>query len=192
MSSNSFAEPIRSYVGLSTGVVLPNSSSLNDVNGTTSDVSYNPGLSVSGFVGHELGMGLRLEGEVNYNRTDLDKINTAGNIHKLNAELWSIGLFANTYYDFIISNAFKPYIGAGLGFKSVNMSGATVGDARLWDSDRDTVFAYQVGFGYSAKMTRDMAFDMGYRYQGTEKFRIDRMTSDFSSHNIVFGIRYYH
>lgn len=191
VTTNAFAGPIRSYVGASAGFILPNDSSVTDINGATADVSYNPGLSLSGYVGHEFGTGLRLEGEVNYNKAELDKIITTGNVNKLNSELWSIGLFANAYYDFIISKTFIPYIGVGLGFKNVNISSADVNGTRLWNSDRDNVFAYQVGLGNGLRLSKNMTFDLGYRYQGTGNFKIDQVSSDLSSHNILFGLRYY-
>lgn len=190
-TSNVFAGPIRSYVGASAGIVLPINSSASDLNGTSGDISYTPGFSLSGLVGHEFGMGLRIEGEINYKNTDVDKLKLAGMTRDLNSDFRSIGMMANAYYDFLVSRNFNPYVGVGLGFANVNMSSADVNGSRIWNSDNATAFAYQVGFGGSIMINRSAAFDLGYRYYGTSDYKIDQSTMNFNSHNILLGLKYY-
>lgn len=190
-ASNAFAGPIRSYVGASAGVALPDNSSTIDASGTGADVSYDPGLSLSGLIGHEFGGGPRLEGEVNYKKVNTDKFKLAGTTNNLHSDFRSIGMMANAYYDFSVTRTVTPYIGGGLGFANVNMSSADVKGVRIWNSDSATAFAYQAGLGCNIMMNRWMAFDLGYKYYGTSDYKIDQVTSNFGSHNILFGLKYY-
>ncbi|MDD2734399.1 MAG: outer membrane beta-barrel protein [Desulfuromonadaceae bacterium] len=190
-ASNVCAGPIRSYVGASAGVVLSDDSSVTDSNGTVADVSYDPGLSLSAVIGHEFGLGFRLEAEVNYKKADTDKFKSPWMTRNLNSDFRSLGMMVNAYYDFQPSMVFTPYVGAGLGFANVNMSSADVNGSRIWNSDSATAFAYQVGFGGNVMINRRMAFDLGYRYFGTNDFDIDRVSSNLGSHNILFGLKYY-
>lgn len=190
-ASNVCAGPIRSYVGATAGVVLSDDSSVTDINGTGADVSYDPGFSLSAVIGHEFGMGLRLEGEVNYKMADTDKFKSQLGTRNLDSDFRSLGMMVNAFYDFQPSMAFTPYVGAGLGFANINMSSADVNGSRIWNSDSATAFAYQIGFGGNVMINRRMAFDLGYRYFGTNDFDIDRVSSNLSSHNILFGLKYY-
>lgn len=191
ISSNVFAGPIRTYVGASAGVALPDNSLTTDASGIGADVSYDPGLSLSGLIGQEFGRGVRLEGEVNYKKVNTDKFKLAGTTNNLNSDFRSIGMMANVYYDFYVNRAVTPYIGGGLGFANVNISSADVKGVRVWNSDSATAFAYQAGLGCNVMMNRWMAFDLGYRYYGTSEYKIDQVTSSFNSHNILFGLKYY-
>lgn len=190
-ASNIWAGPIRSYIGASAGVVLSDDSSATDSYGTSAEVSYDPGLSLSGLIGHEFGTGFRLEGEVNYKKADTDKFKSVWMTRNLYSDFRSLGMMVNAYYDFQPSMVFTPYVGAGLGFANINMSNADVNGSRIWNSDSATAFAYQIGFGGNVMISRRMAFDLGYRYFGTNDFDIDRVSSNLSSHNILFGLKYY-
>ena len=190
-ASNVCAGPIRSYVGATAGVVLSDDSSVTDVDGTGADVSYDPGLSLSAVIGHEFGMGFRLEGEVNYKKANTDKFTVGGTTRNLDSDFRALGMMANAYYDFQPSMAFTPYVGLGLGFVNINMSSADVNGLKTWNSDSATAFAYQVGFGGNVMINSRMAFDLGYRYFGTNDFNIDLISTNLSSHNILFGLKYY-
>ena len=93
-----------------------------------------------------------------------------------------------------------PYIGGGVGFATLYLSD-TYGTntktglrTRLYDSDDDTVFAYQVGAGLEIAFTPMLSLDMGYRYFGTAKAKFDNHSSTttelkFESHNASVGLR---
>ncbi|MDD2900541.1 MAG: outer membrane beta-barrel protein [Desulfuromonadaceae bacterium] len=191
VTSSAFAGPIRTYVGASAGFTLPGDSTVTDADGISADVTYDPGLSLSGFVGHEFGMGLRLEGEVNYKKTSVDKFKLAGTTSTPGSDFESLGIMANAYYDFLTNRNFTPYAGGGIGFSSATMSSADVNGQRMWNSDNATAFAYQVGLGCSVMIDRRTAFDLGYRYYATGDYKIDQVTTKVNSHNIMLGLKYY-
>lgn len=192
MASNLWAAPIRSYVGIQAGAALPAASSVTDAAGNSGDVSYKPGYTVSGVLGHEFGTGLRVEGEVNYSRYELDKIVTKTGTNGLATTAWGLGAFANAYYDLQLSRLYTPYVGGGIGFKSVNLADATANGIRIWNSSHDSVFAYQLGFGNSIRLARDVSLDVGYRYQEHGRSKIDQVSFGVGSqHNVFIGIRYY-
>lgn len=191
----SSTEPIsssnaRNYIGLSAGLLMPNNSKMTDRNGTTADASYSNGFTLSGYAGHAFGNGLRVEGEVSYDMTQLDKFKVLGLENKINSDLWSIGLIANGYLDLPVSKSFILYAVAGLGFKNINISSGTVSGAKLWNQDSAIAFAYQLGVGSGFRINENIILDLSYRYLDTSSFKIDQITTDFSSHKILLGIRY--
>lgn len=192
MASNLWAAPVRSYVGAQVGAALPGSNNVTDIVGASADVSYKPGYTVSGVLGHEFGTGLRVEGEVNYSRYELDKIVTKTGTNGLATTAWGLGAFANVYYDLMLSRRYTPYFGGGIGFRSINLADATANGTRIWNSSHDNVFAYQLGFGNSIRLARDVSLDVGYRYQEHGRSKIDQVSFDAGSqHNVFIGIRYY-
>jgi opacity protein-like surface antigen len=60
-----------------------------------------------------------------------------------------------------------PYVGAGLGFSSFDLSLSTTSPARSMSND-DTVFAWQILFGVEIDLTNNLSMDIGYRYFAAE------------------------
>jgi len=86
-----------------------------------------------------------------------------------NGDVSSLGLLLNGYYEIVTSSGFIFYVGAGFGFMNVSINDANVPILGLpgFDDD-DTVFAYQVGVGVGYAVNPKLAFDLKYRYMGTE------------------------
>ena len=179
----------RPYVGVAAGVAILEDSTLSDRTGSVS-VTYNPGFVLNGTAGYEFKNGLRVEGEFNYRRAEMDRV-SVGNIGAaISSTAWSIGMMANGYYDFRNSSVVTPYLGAGIGFVNVNVGDGSINGIRVWSKADDTVFAYQVAVGAALDMTRQAALDIGYRYFGTDDPRFDTAKGTYTSHNIMLGLRY--
>lgn len=178
------------YIGLTAGLLKPGKHTVTDRNGATADVSYANGITLSGSAGYYFGNGLRVEGELVYDKTQIDNITILGTTKKVNADLWNIGLFANGYYDVPVSKYVTPYILAGVGLKNIYTSGVSVNGVTIWNQDNDAVFAFQLGFGGGIGITDDIMLDLSYRYSGTSKYNIDQVSTDFTAHNILLGMRY--
>jgi len=173
MAGNAVAADGKPYAGIAAGVAILDDSTLSDNSGSV-ELSYNTGYAVSGVVGYEFGNGLRLEGELNYRQADTDKASVAGASASINSDVWSIGMMANAYYDFKNSSSITPYIGG----------------VQVWEEDDDTVFAYQLAVGTGFDVTKELTVDLGYRYYATQDPSFGLVDAEYSSHNVMVGLRY--
>ncbi|PKN38783.1 MAG: hypothetical protein CVU62_00865 [Deltaproteobacteria bacterium HGW-Deltaproteobacteria-2] len=137
--------------------------------------------------GYNFGM-FRVEGEIGYQRNEMDKASVcsgggciSGTVSSSNMSALS-GL-ANAYIDFVNSSPVTPYISGGIGVAKI--------DLKISDTSFDsTVFAYQVGAGVAFAINPHMSIDLKYRYFATADPKQDFSTWTFASHNIYFGFRY--
>lgn len=99
-------------------------------------------------------------------------------------------MMANAYYDFKNSSIVTPYIGGGIGFANVNVGDGNVGGVQVWADDDDTVFAYQLAIGTGFDVTKELTIDLGYRYYATQDPSFELVDAEYSSHNVMVGLRY--
>jgi len=150
-----------------------------------SQVDGNPKAKADdGFVGalgggYEFGNGLRAEGELAYLKSDLK--GASGGDSK------TIGGFANVYYDFNRTSAWRPFVGAGIGFAQVKVNNSLV-------HDDDTGFAYQAKAGIAYKINDRWTGEVAYRYLDVTDVALGsgatRLNGDFSSQAVTVGFRY--
>jgi opacity protein-like surface antigen len=187
------------YVGISSGVMSLTSttSKLTDRQGSNADLSYDKiGIPVSVFLGHQFGVGFRVEEEVFYKTATTDEIHYTNFSGKIDSRVWSIGAMTNLYYDVfhfiapMTGSSFSPYVGAGVGFANVNMSEGMINGLRLWNSGNDTALAYQLAVGTGIPIYKDITLDLSYRYFGTTNITIDQIKTNYRNHNILLGLRY--
>jgi len=185
------------------------------------DTSFDGGLGLAAEVGWMHESGLRLGLEFTYSGNDVDthdNVNVAGTVidgvdaavltgspNQLGAtvgqvvadargDISSTGLFANAYYDFNRSNAFYPYVGAGIGIMNVNVkfdpSGVDIID------DSETKFAYQLKAGVGYHVTEQIDVFGEYAFRGSEDINVqnDLFPGDLDvenqQHVVSVGIRY--
>jgi OOP family OmpA-OmpF porin len=197
LATNIYAGQSSDYVGISAGLLLPSASILTDKNGDSASLAYdNMGASVSASIGHQFGIGLRVEEELSYKRGATNKFTYFGTGNSISTTVTAIGAMSNLYYDWyhsvdaIADRAFSPYFGAGIGFANVSMSEGTINDAKVWNSGSATVFAYQVALGSGIKLTDKIVLDVSYRYFDAKDIKIDQIQTNFANHNILIGARY--
>lgn len=85
---------------------------------------------------------------------------------------------------------FHPYIGFGLGFSSVNVSGTTttIGTSPL--DANDTAFAYQFLAGINFEINRNWSADLTYRWFSTDP-DVNGGDIDYTTNLITIGINYH-
>jgi opacity protein-like surface antigen len=113
----------------------------------------------------------------------------------LKLSAWS--LMANAWYDFhdILPYGITPYVGGGIGFAQVKISGM-LDTIKLHEKD-STVFAWQIGSGVSFPITNSMKLFADYRYFAADSvplklspgFHGGDITTDFDAHTVLFGLR---
>jgi len=99
-------------------------------------------------------------------------------------------LMFNAYYDFRNSSIFTPYIGAGLGWGFLRMSGDIAAKASIsgpninesvsastdFGRHRQTNLAWNIGVGTSVDLGKRVAFDIGYRFVGLGKAHTNNLS----------------
>jgi opacity protein-like surface antigen len=180
------------YVGGSVGLFIPTDSSITTNAGQSRDIEYDLGYSLSAVGGVEFNNGLRLEGELTYKSADTDKLIFAGISESINSDASVLAALGSGYFDFKNTSPFTPYVGGGLGIAKVYVGSRTSSSTGgfVWNEDDDTVFAYQVGTGVGINAGSHVTIDLGYRYFGTSDPEFNDFKADFSSHNLLAGVRY--
>lgn len=112
----------------------------------------------SGGIGYAFQNGFRLEGELAYRDNDLDGVPQDSAI---------TSLMANAYYDFNRGGRFQPYIGAGIGYGRIDVTG----------NDDQDAWAWQAMAGVAVGLTDRLDLDIGYRY-------FDMPEADFGTFNV--------
>ncbi|WP_375269314.1 outer membrane protein [Phenylobacterium sp.] len=140
-------------------------------------VEADDGLIVSGGAGAHLTPNIRLEGELAYLQADGDG----------GGDLKTTAAFLNGYYDFNPDGVWRPYVGAGVGYGSVELDGGGV-------DDDDAGLAYQFKAGLARPLGQRAIGEIGYRYVSVSEVELgagaSRLDGDFSSHAVTVGLRY--
>ena len=196
------------YVEGKGGLTLPADTDLDGGASVEFEVDYDAGFNVGGAAGYAHSSGFRGELELGYQQSDTDSItivndggfgvaNGLGSLNGLALDLdGDISVFtglANAYYDIDTGGPFTPFVGGGVGLAVVSVDVSTLG-AKLLDDD-DTVFAYQIGGGVSYAINPNLSLSIAYRYLGTSDAELTDTVGDtgdweYSSHNILAGVRY--
>ncbi|MHB8908631.1 MAG: outer membrane protein [Syntrophales bacterium] len=165
-------------------------------------VEFDTGINIGGAAGFDFGY-LRVEGELSYKGADMSSIvekNTQTRFANVDGRVGVLAMMGNAFLDLRNPSPVTPYIGGGVGFANVRLTNTDGTDTRtgsrtrLYDSDDDTVFAYQAGAGLEIAFTQRLSLDVGYRYFGTAKAKFNRHSTEadlkFESHNASVGLRF--
>jgi opacity protein-like surface antigen len=164
------------------------------------DDGFTAGIAVGAKFNEWLRGELELSGNWHDAGGDLDYINY-GYGYDIDGDVNALFALANLWVDIPIGTFFQPYAGGGIGFGRLDIdvdANGHYGDFDLFDDD-DWGFAWQVGFGAAFVMSDNIGIDIGYRYKrinniefGQDFFEnvdVDDVDIDYSSHNIIAGIR---
>ncbi len=206
----SFASPARpgSYMSLFLGASAQQDttatiSEFNPVTTKNAQVQFDPGINVGGTAGYDFGF-LRLEGEVSYKQGEISSVSEQAfgtRYVNVDGHLGAFAMMINGFFDLHNESPITPYLGGGMGFASLNLSKTRGVDANtgalnyhIFQSDDDSVFAYQAGAGMEVALNQRFSFDLGYRYFCTSRgsFRKDWPNSTdlkLESHNAAVGLR---
>jgi len=179
------------YVSGDLGFAMASDSDLTDsaVPGITVNTEFDSGLALGAALGYDFNR-FRVEGEISYQKNDVDKIGAQGVSLDATGDATALSFLINGYYDLKNRSAFTPYISAGLGFAQIEFNNIDISGLGFSGSnDEDTVFAYQIGMGIGYAVTEKVTIDVKYRYFGTEDSEYDTTQAEFASNNFLFGVR---
>jgi opacity protein-like surface antigen len=157
------------------------------VNGTEYTVSLelDGGFTFGGAIGARLNDWLRAEAEVSGNWHELSGYGvmetTQGSIDvktDLSGDVDAFFLLGNLWVEMPTAGPVKPYAGGGVGLGRLDL-----------DDDTAWGFAYQAGAGVGLDLTQNLALDIGYRFKAINDADDNGTTADYSSHNVVVGLR---
>lgn len=177
------------YVSGNLGIGIASDSDVTE-SGTTGTFESDKGLALGAAFGYGMG-NTRIEGEVAYQKNDLNKVSISGiGSASIDGDTSSTALLLNGYYDFKNESALTPFLSAGLGLAKVEVSEITLpGFGPVTSNSDDTVFAYQIGAGVGYAVNDKVSLDLKYRYFATSDPDFEGTEVEYSSQNIYAGVR---
>ncbi|MDO7895951.1 outer membrane protein [Pseudomonas citrulli] len=209
--ATSFADTLGPYVSAMGGLNWVADQDLNQNDLDFVEMQYNQPLH-SGYatglaVGWGFPIGLRPELEASYRKNTLTQFNHrvyegGGSIDGEGKEEAS-SLMANLWYD--VSNLpaplsrFTPYVGGGLGYAVLTISGLEAGGVQFGNSHRDTVPAYQLGAGVGFELAEHWSMSLDYRYFKTREAHFGDIQNlpqgdvktEYKAQSLMLGLRYW-
>jgi len=208
--ASSSADTLGPYIGVMGGLNWVAAQDLNQNHLDFVEMQFNQPLDSGYATGLALGwrfpVGLRPELELSYRKNTLTQFNHrvyegGGSIPgKGKEEVTS--LMANLWYDVLNLPApfsrFTPYIGGGLGYSTVSISGLEAGGVHFGDTHRDTVSAYQLGAGLGFELTDQWSMSLDYRYLKTRDAHFGDIQglpqgdvrTGYSAQSLMLGLHY--
>jgi opacity protein-like surface antigen len=209
--ASSFADTLGPYASLMGGAnwVAEQDLTQNDLDfvemefNQPTESGYATGLAL----GWRFPVGLRPEIELGYRKNTLTQFNNrvyegGGSIDGKGEEK-ATTLMANLWYDVLNLPApfdrFTPYVGGGLGYATLTVSGLEAGGVEFGGTHRDTVSAYQLGAGVGYEFTEHWSMSVDYRCLKTREAHfgdIERLpqgdvSTEYEAQSVMLGLRYW-
>ncbi len=166
----------------------------------TSRILTKNGAGFGFAIGQRHGTNLRSELEYAYRTNDIIGRENQSVGQTVTGDVRSNAGMANVYWELINfpHRCFKPYVGAGLGFVSLEMNMYGVDGRNLIppNATDDTSLAYQFMGGVNYKAYRNMDLFIEYRLFQAESYRVDSGAGfgdgkyDYQTDNLVGGLRW--
>ena len=209
--ASGFADTLGPYVSGMAGVNWVEAQDLNQNNLDFVEMEFNQPLH-SGYAtglafGWRFPIGLRPEVELSYRKNTLTQFNhrvyEGGGSIDGEGEEQATALMANLWYDVLNLpaplNRFTPYVGGGLGYAVLKVSGLEAGGVQFGDTHRDTVSAYQLGAGIGYELTDHWSMSMDYRYFKTREAHFGNIQglpegdvqTEYKAPSLLLGLRYW-
>lgn len=173
------------YVSGNLGAVWVEDSDLADDFGNEIEISFDTGFGITGAIGNAFDNGFRTEVELGYRTNDMDEASVSGlGSASIDGDVSTLSLMVNGLYDFMPGNTVSPFVGVGIGFANVEA------DIDFAGSEDDNVLAYQLAAGVAFPVNPNMNIDVQYRLFGTEDPDFDDVEAEYTTHNLMVGLRY--
>lgn len=146
------------------------------------------GYGVSGIVGYKWSMGPRLEVELNYFKSDVDKVTSDVGNTELDGYVDMKSLMVNALWEFENDTDWYSFLGLGTGY---GWSKGTLegGGDEVSGTSSTPLFQPILGFGYH--FTEHVSLDVNYKFiMGLKKLDYDDLEGDYRAHRLGVGLRY--
>lgn len=174
------------YAGGSLGVSLLNDGEVRET-GFKAEASFDTGVALEAFVGYDFHI-VRLEAEIARSSNKFDSISAYGRTLNADGTFSSTSLLGNVYFDLENDSKFKPYVMGGLGIASIDVDELKIGGSTV-GTEKDTVFAYQIGAGLNYQFNKKFICDLTYKYFKTSTPEFGGVTEiEYAGNRILLGI----
>lgn len=207
----SAADTLGPYISVMGGLNWVAAQDLNQNNLDFVEMEFNQPLHSGYATGLALGwrfpVGLRPEVELSYRKNTLTQFNhrvyEGGGSIDGKGEEEATSLMANLWYDVLNLPApfsrVKPYIGGGLGYTTLEVSGLEAGGVQFGNVHRDSVSAYQLGAGFGFELTDRWSMSLDYRYFKTREAHFGDIQglprgdvrTEYSAESLMIGLQYW-
>ncbi|WP_260963069.1 outer membrane protein [Pseudomonas citri] len=209
--ASSFADTLGPYVGVLGGVNWVDDQDLSQNGLDFVEMQYNQpvdsGYATALAMGWQFSTGLRPELEVSYRKNTLTQFNHrvyegGGSIDGEGKEEAS-SVMANLWYNVLDLpaplNHVTPYVGGGLGYAVLTISGLEAGGVQFGGTHRDTVEAYQLGAGVGYELSEHWSMSVDYRYFKTREAHFGDIpnlpqgdvSTKYNAQSLMLGLRYW-
>ena len=153
-----------------------------DISISTRPFENDPAFVINGAIGMEVTPMIRIEGEIGAHFNTADQGGTGND--------WTfrtLSFMGNGYFDFPTQSPLRPYVGAGLGFANIELE-VESGGFTATEDDWVTAVQLMAGLGYDISPRASLNF--GYRYFTTSDPDYIGFSTEYSSHDFLFGARF--
>jgi len=140
------------YFSGNVGVLKPNETAVT-YNGYSGNISYDPGVLLSGAIGAYIGSSLRMELELGYANAKYDRVTLGGSSVYLGGNINMYSALAGIYIDLPASGSVTPYVGGGAGIVNSSAYGSSATDFAMFG---------EVGLAF--RINQSMSFVPSIRY----------------------------
>jgi len=190
------------YLGFQVSSVFLNDAALSLAGSGLGEIEMqnDAGIGFGITTGYDFGT-LRLEGEFEYRRNDVDGFSlpaVSGRASELGS-VSALSFLLNGFLDIETGSPLVPYFGGGIGIANIRWEDISFMTWQTFD-DNDTVLAYQFVAGVGIAINESVTMDFSYCYFATADPSFDwsytptpatgETDSEYKSHNVSFGVRY--
>jgi outer membrane protein W len=140
------------YFSGNVGVLKPNETAVT-YNGYSGNISYDPGLLLTGAIGAYLGPSVRMELELGYSNAKYNSVTLGGSSVYLGGNINMYSALTGIYIDLPETGSITPYIGGGAGVVNSNAYCSSATD-----------FAMFGEIGLAFRISQSMSFVPSVRY----------------------------
>ncbi|MGL1861205.1 MAG: porin family protein [Pseudodesulfovibrio sp.] len=146
------------------------------------------GYGASGFAGYQWTNGFRLEGELSFFKSDIDKVSSTVGDTDLNGYLDMTALMVNALWQFESETDVFAFAGLGAGYGWAKGKYEGGGDGVTGTSSIPLV---QPIFGLGYHLTEDVSMALDYKFvMGLKKLDYDELEHEYRAHRLGLGVKY--
>ncbi len=180
------------YGAVSAGASIHEAVDIDDGTGSDFETTAFPGFLLSGAAGLDFGL-IRIEGEILYNRYELDDLEFAGADESADGGFSTLAGMANLFLDLPTPIGITPFVGGGVGYGEASANDIEFnGSSLLDDSDTGLVYQARAGLAFAILPLTDLT--LGYRYLVIDGIdlsdgAVELEDDDLKSHVFELGLR---
>lgn len=212
------------YIEYSGGASFVPNQDLKGADKSGSDLSgeleSNVGFHFGAAIGKRFTEHLRADLQLTYRQNEVTNMSLRKEADKSQGHIGMLAIMANGYVDWDFGIGVIPYLGAGIGWGSVEIDAKNQGVLRSKIEGRDSVFAWSIMAGGTYPINEYLDLSLGYRYIATTDPDINtglsepnpdppppadpddpnpptsligssrRLEAEFDSHEIVLSLRF--